>query len=40
LWDKDNTLYAMSGTTLIQVNGLESEAKAEALAKAVIRALH
>ena len=39
-WDKDNTLYAMSGTALIQVNGLESEAKAQALAKAVIRALH
>lgn len=40
LWDKDNTLYAMSGTTLIQINGLESEDKSEALAKAVIRALH
>lgn len=40
LWDKDNALYAMSGTTLIQVNGLESQARAEALAKAIIRALH
>ncbi len=39
-WDKDNTLYAMSGKTLIQVNGLESQDKAEALAKAVIHALH
>lgn len=39
-WDRDNTLYAMSGTALIQVNGLESQDKAEALAKAVIRALH
>jgi hypothetical protein len=39
-WDKDNTLYAMSGTTLIQVNGLESQDKSEALAKTVIRALH
>lgn len=40
LWDKDNTLYAMSGTVLIQVNGLESQDKSEALAKAVIHALH
>lgn len=40
VWDKDNTLYAMSGTTLIQVDGLESQDKSEALAKAVIRALH
>jgi hypothetical protein len=39
-WDKDNTLYAMSGKTLIQINGLESQDKAEALAKAVIHALH
>lgn len=39
-WDKDNTLYAMSGTALIQVNGLESQDRAEALAKAIIRALH
>ena len=40
LWDKDNTLYAMSGTVLIQVNGLESQGKSEAIAKAVIHALH
>lgn len=40
LWDKDNTLYAMSGTVLIQVNGLESQDKSEAIAKAVIHALH
>lgn len=39
-WDKDNTLFAMSGTTLIQVNGLASQDKAEALAKVIIRALH
>ena len=39
-WDKDNTLYAMSGTTLIQVNGLESEDKAQAIATAIIGALH
>ncbi len=39
-WDKDNTLYAMTGKTLIQVNGLESQDKAEALAKALIHALH
>ena len=40
VWDKDNTLYAMSGAVLIQVNGLESQDKSEAIAKAVIRALH
>ncbi|HJU07844.1 MAG TPA: hypothetical protein VJ727_05110 [Rhodanobacteraceae bacterium] len=40
VWDKDNTLYAMSGRTLIQINGLESQDKSEALAKALIRALH
>lgn len=39
-WDKDNTLYAVSGRTLIQVNGLESQDKAAALAKAIIHALH
>lgn len=39
-WDNDNTLYAMSGTTLIQVNGLESKDKAEAIANAIIGALH
>ena len=39
-WDKDNTLYAMSGNALIQVNGLESQDRAEALAKAIIHALH
>ena len=39
-WDKDNTLYALSGTVLIQVNGLESPDRSAALAKAIIRALH
>jgi hypothetical protein len=39
-WDKDNTLYAMSGMALIQVNGLESQDKAEALAKVIVHALH
>ncbi|HWG09932.1 MAG TPA: hypothetical protein VN693_00325 [Rhodanobacteraceae bacterium] len=39
-WDKDNTLYAMSGKALIQVNGLESQGRSEALAKAIIHALH
>ncbi|GEM_PF-2862263 len=40
VWDKDNTLYVLSGRTLIQINGLESQDQSEALAKALIRALH
>lgn len=40
VWDGDNTLYTMSGTTLIQVNGLESEDRSEAIARAVIQSLH
>ena len=39
LWDNDNTLYVLSGTDLIQVNGLSSEQAAEALAKPVLDAL-
>ena len=39
-WDNDNTLYVMSGTNLIQVNGLNSEQASEALAKPVLDALH
>ena len=39
-WDNDNTLYVMSGTDLIQVNGLSSEQASEALAKPVLDALH
>jgi hypothetical protein len=38
-WDNDNTLYVLSGTDLIQVNGLNSEQAAEALAKPVLDAL-
>jgi hypothetical protein len=39
-WDNDNTLYVMSGTDLIQVNGLSSEQASVALAKPVLQALH
>jgi hypothetical protein len=39
-WDNDNTLYVMSGTDLVQVNGLSSEQDSEALAKPVLNALH
>ena len=39
-WDNDNTLYVLSGTDLIQVNGLSSEQASEALAKPVLDALH
>lgn len=38
-WDNDNTLYVMSGTDLIQVNGLSSEQTSEELAKLVVGAL-
>lgn len=38
-WDNDNTLYVLSGNDLIQVNGLNSEQAAEALAKPVLDAL-
>jgi hypothetical protein len=40
LWDNDNTLYVLSGTDLIQVNGLSSEQASEALARPVLDALH
>jgi hypothetical protein len=39
-WDNDNTLYVLSGTNLIQVNGLDSETRSESLAKPVLAALH
>lgn len=39
-WDNDNTLYAVSGSTLIQVNGLDAEAPTVALAKTLLDALH
>ena len=39
-WDNGNTLYAVSGSTLIQVNGLDAEAPTVALAKALLDALH
>jgi hypothetical protein len=38
-WDNDNTLYAMSGSAIIQVNGLTSKDKSEALARVVVAAL-
>jgi hypothetical protein len=38
-WDNDNTLYALVGSVLIQVNGLESEQASEALAKVIVAAL-
>lgn len=40
LWDNDNTLYVLSGTDLIQVNGLSSEQASEALVRPVLNALH
>lgn len=40
VWDNGNTLYAVSGGVIIQVNGLDSQAKSEALAKALLGALH
>lgn len=40
VWDNDNTLYAVSGSVIIQVNGLDSEDKSVALAKAFLAALH
>lgn len=40
VWDNDNTLYAVSGSMIIQVNGLDSEDKSVALAKAFLAALH
>jgi hypothetical protein len=39
VWDNENTLYAVSGGLIIQVNGLDSQAKSEALAKALLAAL-
>ena len=38
-WDNGNTLYAVSGSTLIQVNGLDAEAPTVALAKALLAAM-
>jgi hypothetical protein len=38
-WDNDNTLYAVSGAAIIQVNGLTSKDKSEALARVVVAAL-
>ena len=40
LWDNDNTLYAVSGSTLIQINGLDAEAPSVELAKTLLAALH
>ncbi len=40
IWDNDNTLYAVSGAVIIQINGLDSEDKSVALAKALVAALH
>jgi hypothetical protein len=39
-WDNGNTLYAVRGSTLIQVNGLDAEQPTIALAKALFDALH
>lgn len=40
MWDNDNTLYAMKGAYLLQVNGLDNDqAHSEALAKPVLAAL-
>ncbi len=39
LWDNDNTLYVLSGTDLIQVNGPGSEQASEALARPALDAL-
>jgi hypothetical protein len=39
-WDNSNTLYAVSGSTIIQVNGLDSQSASVALAKALLAALH
>ena len=39
-WDNDNTVYAVSGSTIIQVNGLDSQAPSVALAKALLAAIH
>jgi hypothetical protein len=39
-WDNDDTLYAVCGSTIIQVNGLDAEAPTVALAKALLDALH
>lgn len=38
-WDNNNTLYAVSGQVLIQVNGLNSQDQSEALAKAFLNAV-
>lgn len=38
-WDNNNTLYAVSGQMIIQVNGLDSQDKSEALARALLAAL-
>lgn len=38
-WDNSNTLYAVSGTTIIQINGLDSQSASTNLAKALLAAL-
>ena len=38
-FDNDGTLYALSGTAIIQVNGVDTAAQGAALAKAIIAAL-
>jgi hypothetical protein len=39
-WDNDNTLYALTGSDLVQVNGLDSQQQSESLAKLLVDALH
>jgi hypothetical protein len=39
-WDNDNTLYAVSGSTILQINGLDSQSASVALAKVLLAALH
>jgi hypothetical protein len=39
-WDNDNTLYVLSGSDIIQVNGLSSQQQSVDLAKPVLDALH
>jgi hypothetical protein len=38
-WDNDNTLYVLSGSDIIQVNGLSSQQQSVDLAKPVLAAL-
>ena len=39
-WDNSNTLYAVWGATIVQINGLNSQSASAALAKALLAALH